>query len=236
MRLKKIAPRLFSSYRKFYKKLCDGVSVGRGIHGSTRPVQNAVTSHLLALQRLRGSESCSGVQESEKVRVPRPSMDCEYNWLPSVSAVKVCHSGTGGPPVSWVNSRFYSSAANSGGPVPVDPSTLLDEEYFHDLADDVLHNLQEKIEILGEDLNVDGFDCDYADGVLTVRLGSLGTYVINKQTPNRQIWLSSPVSGPGRFDWVASKKVWVYRRTQDELVLLLEKELSQLLGTSIHLS
>ncbi|XP_070933807.1 frataxin, mitochondrial isoform X2 [Macaca nemestrina] len=30
-------------------------------------------------------------------------------------------------------------------------------------------------------------------GVLTVKLGGdLGTYVINKQTPNKQIWLSSP--------------------------------------------
>lgn len=38
-------------------------------------------------------------------------------------------------------------------------------------------------------------------GVLTVRLGELGTYVINKQTPNRQIWMSSPVSGPMRYDW-----------------------------------
>lgn len=38
-------------------------------------------------------------------------------------------------------------------------------------------------------------------GVLTVALGDLGTYVINKQTPNRQIWMSSPVSGPMRYDW-----------------------------------
>ena len=30
-------------------------------------------------------------------------------------------------------------------------------------------------------------------GVLTVKLGKLGTFVMNKQTPNRQIWLSSPV-------------------------------------------
>ena len=30
--------------------------------------------------------------------------------------------------------------------------------------------------------------------MLTVKLGGdLGTYVINKQTPNKQIWLSSPV-------------------------------------------
>jgi hypothetical protein len=31
-------------------------------------------------------------------------------------------------------------------------------------------------------------------GVLTVALGGeKGTFVVNKQTPNRQIWLSSPV-------------------------------------------
>ena len=29
-------------------------------------------------------------------------------------------------------------------------------------------------------------------GVLTVRLGDNGTYVLNKQPPNKQIWLSSP--------------------------------------------
>lgn len=30
-------------------------------------------------------------------------------------------------------------------------------------------------------------------GVLTVKLGDRGTYVINKQPPNKQIWLSSPI-------------------------------------------
>lgn len=31
-------------------------------------------------------------------------------------------------------------------------------------------------------------------GVLTLKLGDKGTYVINKQPPNKQIWLSSPIS------------------------------------------
>lgn len=35
--------------------------------------------------------------------------------------------------------------------------------------------------------------CALQSGVLTVKLGQKGTFVINKQTPNRQIWLSSPV-------------------------------------------
>lgn len=31
-------------------------------------------------------------------------------------------------------------------------------------------------------------------GVLTIRLGGdMGTYVLNKQAPNKQLWLSSPV-------------------------------------------
>lgn len=28
--------------------------------------------------------------------------------------------------------------------------------------------------------------------------------MINKQPPNKQIWLSSPVSGPKRYDWVVA--------------------------------
>jgi hypothetical protein len=44
----------------------------------------------------------------------------------------------------------------------------------------------------------DSGDADFLltpqQGVLTVHLGAdRGTFVINKQTPNRQIWLSSPV-------------------------------------------
>ena len=38
--------------------------------------------------------------------------------------------------------------------------------------------------------------------MLTLLYPPHGTYVLNKQPPNRQIWLSSPVSGPKRYDWV----------------------------------
>lgn len=39
-------------------------------------------------------------------------------------------------------------------------------------------------------------------GVLNVSFPGIGTYVINKQPPNKQIWLSSPLSGPKRYDYV----------------------------------
>lgn len=61
-------------------------------------------------------------------------------------------------------------------------------------------------------------------GVLTLQLGNAGTYVINKQTPNKQIWLSSPTSGPKRYDFING--VWVYRHTGVTLHDLLTEELS----------
>lgn len=64
-----------------------------------------------------------------------------------------------------------------------------------------------------------------------------GTYVINKQANNKQIWLSSPTSGPKRFDWVLAGEGmhekegggqgdWVYLRDGSSLTDLLQKELS----------
>lgn len=63
-----------------------------------------------------------------------------------------------------------------------------------------------------------------------------GTYVLNKQPPNKQIWLSSPISGPKRYDWVLSGESmhqkegsgngeWVYLRDGTNLTSLLNKEL-----------
>ncbi|WFD44294.1 ferroxidase [Malassezia psittaci] len=70
-------------------------------------------------------------------------------------------------------------------------------------------------------------------GVLNLRLGSLGTYVINKQPPSRQIWLSSPTrSGPKRFDFDADKNVWFTYKDGHLYLLndLLSEELSVVFG------
>lgn len=73
------------------------------------------------------------------------------------------------------------------------------------------------------------------NGVLSVTV-ELGTYVINKQPPNKQIWLSSPISGPKRYDWVvmgesmhdkegAGTGEWVYLKDGSTLSSLLKSEL-----------
>ncbi|PNH09606.1 Frataxin, mitochondrial [Tetrabaena socialis] len=84
-----------------------------------------------------------------------------------------------------------------------------------------------------EENDVDGGDVEYSQGVLNVKLGKLGTFVINKQTPNRQIWLSSPVSGPFRFDYSDGR--WLYSRDGRDLVRLLQAEITGLVGAELKL-
>ncbi|CAI9769760.1 unnamed protein product [Fraxinus pennsylvanica] len=91
-------------------------------------------------------------------------------------------------------SRGYSSVTEeSQSPSTIDYRSVLPEEKYHMLANSTIHDLIEKLEEYGDSLEIDGFDVDYGNEVLTLKLGSLGTYVINKQTPNRQIWMSSPL-------------------------------------------
>lgn len=51
-------------------------------------------------------------------------------------------------------------------------------------------------------------------------------YVLNKQTPNRQIWLSSPISGPSRFEYSDDKK-WLHNRTNQDLLEILNSEFNE---------
>ncbi|KAI7797995.1 frataxin, partial [Triplophysa rosa] len=112
----------------------------------------------------------------------------------------------------------------------------LTEPEYEKLADETLDALAEFLEDLTDE-SFTGLDYDvvFSSGVLTMKVGSgHGTYVINKQTPNQQIWLSSPTSGPKRYDWTGER--WVYARDGMTLHKLLSKELSIIFQTNIDLS
>lgn len=98
----------------------------------------------------------------------------------------------------------------------------MSEIEYEALTKETLESLAEKFDEIIEELSdVPEADLALSDGVLTVHLGRKhGTYVINKQTPNRQIWLSSPVSGPKRYDFVGNK--WIYKHDGVSLCHLLE--------------
>ncbi|KAF4110243.1 frataxin, mitochondrial [Onychostoma macrolepis] len=112
----------------------------------------------------------------------------------------------------------------------------LTETEYERLADETLDALADYFEDLTDE-SFTGMDYDivFSNGVLTLKVGSdHGTYVINKQTPNRQIWLSSPTSGPKRYDWTGER--WVYAHDGMALHNLLSKELSIIFKSNIDLS
>ncbi|CAB0007557.1 unnamed protein product [Nesidiocoris tenuis] len=108
---------------------------------------------------------------------------------------------------------------------------------FEKICSSTLESLHEFFEILVEEnAELKGGDVTYGDGVLTVKLGSHGTYVINRQSPNRQIWLSSPKSGPKRYDFEKRINGWIYKRDNVCLHELLRSEMAEILKMPVDMS
>jgi len=106
---------------------------------------------------------------------------------------------------------------------------------YETIAEETLESLSEKFDSLSEELDeiqAKHYDVEYSSGVLNIKLGpKYGTYVLNKQTPNLQLWLSSPSSGPKRFDFI--NNTWIYKRTNESLHDLLSQEISKCFNKSI---
>ncbi|OZJ04232.1 hypothetical protein BZG36_04234 [Bifiguratus adelaidae] len=112
-------------------------------------------------------------------------------------------------------------------------SNLSDAEY-HQYSDKAFELMVEYLEEIGDTCDLPGFDIEYSQGVMTLRLGSHGTYVINKQPPNKQIWLSSPKSGPKRYDFDKKHQKWFYGRDNHTLDELLNEELTDIFKQRIE--
>ncbi|EQL30367.1 hypothetical protein RJZ56_005247 [Blastomyces dermatitidis] len=130
-----------------------------------------------------------------------------------------------------------SSSNIAGGANHVTHPTPLAEEQYREYAEEYFNVLLTKVEQLQE--NGSDIEAEYSAGVINITVPDVGVYVLNKQPPNKQIWLSSPVSGPKRYDWVVQgdhmdekegtrefiKGQWIYLRDGSNLTTLLNKEL-----------
>eukprot|EP00347_Sterkiella_histriomuscorum_P012413 403368676 len=88
------------------------------------------------------------------------------------------------------------------------------------MASNFLNKLSEQIEEAESPIIE---EANYSDGVLNIELRGKKYYVLNKQTPNKQIWLSSPISGPSRFQYT-DQQTWSHYRTNEDLLDILNKE------------
>ena len=97
------------------------------------------------------------------------------------------------------------------------------ESEYHGVADETLEDIQDAVEMALEDNDIGGDGSSeeqpevvYASGVLTMAFPPHGTWVLNKQTPNRQIWWSSPISGPKRYEYDPETSEWIDARGSGE--------------------
>lgn len=81
----------------------------------------------------------------------------------------------------------------------------LPETAFTLLADAMLNRLVDLMEAYDEDGQL---ETELADGVLSIVLPSGRQFMVNRHTPTRQLWLSSPLSGGLHFDYNEADKLW----------------------------
>jgi len=107
----------------------------------------------------------------------------------------------------------------------------MDSTAFEDLAEKTIESLFDAIdEAIGDDADV-----DLENGILTVELEDGRQYVINKHSPNQQIWLSSPISGAAHYKYDDATTAWISTRSSDVLLDVLNAEMSQIAGVSVRL-
>ncbi|XP_006802597.1 frataxin, mitochondrial [Neolamprologus brichardi] len=144
------------------------------------------------------------------------------------------------PSHSWFGSRINGSRWSktiylSQKKVTLAHVSELSAAAYEKLADETLEALADYFEDLTDEAFTGAdYDVVFSSGVLTVKVGGdHGTYVINKQTPNKQIWLSSPTSGPKRYGWTGER--WVYTHDGISLHQLLSQEFSIIFNKNIDL-
>ncbi|WWC92683.1 iron donor protein CyaY [Kwoniella dendrophila CBS 6074] len=126
--------------------------------------------------------------------------------------------------------QFASSSSKRQVEQGEKTETTLSPEEYEKISERDMDLLHENLEIYVEQYGPNDWEVEYSSGVMTLKLPPHGTYVINKQPPNLQIWISSPVSGPSRFDFKQNQGGWVHHRNDDiKLGKLLEEELRGLL-------
>jgi frataxin len=98
----------------------------------------------------------------------------------------------------------------------------MDETTFIQFITHYLNQLTEKI----EDTYWAVAECEQSDGVVKIQTEGKGIFIINRNIPRQELWLSSPFSGGAHFVFVDGQ--WVNTRTHEPFEPLLFSELDQL--------
>lgn len=138
-------------------------------------------------------------------------------------------------------SRVCGGARWVGSPVATrfaSKSLATTKEFFDAVqvtVDKISHKLEDVFE--NEISSEEEYDVESSgDGVISITCGNGGTFVISRQTAAKQLWLSSPLSGPWHYNLVIDKSTidWKCSKGSMRFWDRIETELSNLLKHEVH--
>jgi iron-sulfur cluster assembly protein CyaY len=84
----------------------------------------------------------------------------------------------------------------------------MNESDFHSAVDGVLARIEAAVE------DAEGLDVDLEAGILTLTMADASRVIVNRQTPNREIWVAARSGG---FHFRFADGAWRDTRSGDEL-------------------
>jgi CyaY protein len=101
---------------------------------------------------------------------------------------------------------------------------IMNESEFHRAVDAVLARVESSVE------DVDVLDVDLESGILTVTCPDDSRVIVNRQTPNREIWVAARSGG---FHFTFRDGEWRDTRSGDELFASLARIIESQAGARI---
>ena len=101
---------------------------------------------------------------------------------------------------------------------------IMTESEFHRAVDTVLARVEASVE------NEEGLDVDLETGILTITCPDDTRVIVNRQTPNREIWVAAR-SGGFHFTWRDGQ--WRDTRSGDELFACLARIIASQAGVNV---
>lgn len=101
---------------------------------------------------------------------------------------------------------------------------IMTESEFHRAVDGVLARIEASVE------NEPGVDVDLEAGILTITCPDGSRVIVNRQTPNREIWVAARSGG---FHFAAREGEWRDTRSSEELFASLTRVIESQAGIRV---
>ena len=106
----------------------------------------------------------------------------------------------------------------------------MNESQYHQLLDDLMFAIEDAIDESGLDI-----DYETSAGILTLSLENNSKVILSRQTVMLQLWVAAK-SGGYHFDYKAEQENWICDSTGEELMVLLNRCLSEQSGETVELA